>query len=53
MPDHANKYLVILYFTKIVFNLQISIPRVHPVRILGRSDYCITTDIMLKTKTAP
>ena len=36
-----------------IFGFQITINRVHPVQILSRSDYCITTDIMWKnTKSA-
>ena len=31
---------------KIIFDFQMTIDRVHPVRISSRSDNCITTDIM-------
>ena len=34
------------FLEKIIFGLQISIPRVLPVHISSRSDYCITNDIM-------
>ena len=41
------------FLEKTIFDLQISIPRVHPVEISSRSDYCITTDIIWKhTKNA-
>ena len=36
--------------SKISFGLQITIDRVHHVQISSRSDYCISTDIMWKTK---
>ena len=33
------------FLEKIIFDLQITIDRVHPVQILSRSDYCITTQV--------
>ena len=41
MPPNSN-------LEKIIFDIQISIPRVHPVQISSRFDYCIATDIMWK-----
>ena len=38
---------------KTVFDLQITIHRVHPVQISSRSDNCITADIMKKTPKMP
>ena len=41
------------FLENIIFDLQITIPRAHPVTISSCSDYCITTDIMWKyTKKA-
>ena len=37
----------------IIFDLPITIDRVHPVQISSRPDHCITTDIMLKTQKMP
>ena len=34
------------FLEKIIFNLQITIDRLHPVQILRHSHYCITTHIM-------
>ena len=34
------------FLEKNIFDLQITIDRVHPIQILSRSDYCITTHIM-------
>ena len=34
------------FLGKIIFDLHITIDRVHPVKILIRSGYCITTHIM-------
>ena len=34
------------FLEKVIFDLQITIDRVHPVQIPSRSDHCITTDIM-------
>ena len=34
------------FFKKIIFDLQITTDRVHPVQISSRSDNCITIDIM-------
>ena len=36
-------------FLENIFDLQVTIDRVHPVGILSLSDYCITTDIMWQT----
>ena len=49
MHNYANQSLLIKFSEKIIFDLQITIARVHPVQISSRSDYCITTDIMWKT----
>ena len=35
-------------FRKNIFDLQISSRKVHPVQILSRSDYCISTNMMWK-----
>ena len=36
------------FLEKSIFDLKITIPRVHPVQISSHSDYCITTGIMWK-----
>ena len=36
------------FLEKSIFDLKITIPRVHPVQISSHSDYCITTGIMYK-----
>ena len=41
-----NQSLLMSSFRKIIFDLQITIDRVHLVRISSHSDYCITTDMM-------
>ena len=44
-PSYKNSSL-----EKNIFDLQITIPRVHPVQISSCSDYHITTDIMWETQ---
>ena len=47
MPNKFN------FLEEAIFDLQISIPREHPVQISSRLDYYITTDIIRKyTKNA-
>ena len=41
------------FLEKNIFDLQITIDRVHPVQISSRSDNCITTDIMWKSPIMP
>ena len=38
--------LLIYFLENIIFDPQITICRVHPLQILSRSDYCITTEVM-------
>ena len=40
-------------FFLIIFDLRITIPRVHPVQSSSRSGYCITTDIIGQTPKMP
>ena len=47
---NVYKDIIHTFAQKIIFDLQITIDRVHPVQISSRSDYCITTDIMWKHK---
>ena len=47
MLNYAKKMLLnIVFLEKIIFDLQVTIHRIHPVQSSSRSDYCITTDIM-------
>ena len=41
------------FLEKNIFDLQITIDRVHPVQILSCSHYCITTHILRKTPKMP
>ena len=43
MPNYAKHNNTSL--EKFTIDLQIGIPRVHPVQISSRSDHCITTDM--------
>ena len=46
MPNRANQSLLKYFLEKIIFDLQIGIPRVYPVQISNRLDYYITTDTL-------